>query len=424
MPEVVLVWQTSDGRLERIIVFSSLGGETLPVGEIVFQGRGRVRQSFFRYARSWFAHPERRPLSPVGLPLRRKGIQGDPHEIPLPFYDAGPDGWGKTVLQYAWPNQIFGMAEFLAAAGDQRTGDLRFGPSPEAGPQRWTPNGEPLVDLPASEQSLEDLLAAAQAVEDGRAEPGHVRLLLGSGADVGGARPKARVRRSDGTSWIAKFPAAGDPFDDPKIEAVCLELARGCGILSSECEVIQIAKRSVLLVRRFDREAGDRPLGYCSAATLLGQAATGYSTNYSYSDVAAKARAAGIEPCEQELFRRVLFNCFISNTDDHLRNHAFVRDGDGWRLSPAFDLVPHRERRLVLRPGRRLDPLPNPVLAIDAHPEFGLTRDEAERIYDQTADGLKQLSRHLDEFEVAARDRDTVSEMMPAAFNPPALRSL
>jgi serine/threonine-protein kinase HipA len=156
----------------------------------------------------------------------------------------------------------------------------------------------------------------------------------------------------------------------------------------------------------------------------LGQAATGYSTNYSYSDVAAKARAAGIEPCEQELFRRVLFNCFISNTDDHLRNHAFVRDGDGWRLSPAFDLVPHRERRLVLRPGRRLDPLPNPVLAIDAHPEFGLTRDEAERIYDQTADGLKQLSRHLDEFEVAARDRDTVSEMMPAAFNPPALRSL
>jgi serine/threonine-protein kinase HipA len=414
------VWRISNGRIDRLIVFARLGDEIHPAGEIVLQGGARVRQGFFRYARTWLDHAERRPLAPLRLPLRRTPIDGVPHEVPLPFYDAGPDGWGKAILAYAWPSQTFGMGEFLAATGDERTGDLRFGPSPEEGPQKWAPTEEPAVNLPAGTETLDELLTAARALEEGHADRHHVHLLLRSGADVGGARPKARIRHRE-RGWIAKFPALGDPFDDPRVEGACLALAHACGIDASESEWIQIERRSVLLVRRFDRGEGERPLAYCSAATLLGQAAIDYATDHSYADIAARARSSGIRPCEDELFRRLLFNCFIHNTDDHLRNHAFVLEQSEWALSPAFDLVPHLTERLVLRPGRDIAPTPDPTMALGAHPQFGLSRVRARTIYDEVATGMAALSDVLARFEVSMNDRNVLAQMMPHAFAPPAL---
>jgi serine/threonine-protein kinase HipA len=419
MLEQRAMWRISNGRLDQLIVFINKGGRSQPVGQLLFEGGARKRFSTFSYARSWFDDPDHWALAPVYLPIRRKAVSSVPFEVPLPFCDAGPDAWGKTILNHAYPNQSFGMGEYLAASSDNRTGELSFGHSPDKPPEVWRPETRGLIDLPDDSETLEDLLAAADALEDGKASRHHIQLLLRSGTDVGGARPKVRLRRADGSEWIAKFPTSADTFDDPKVEAVCLSLAQQAGIEVPAHELVTIAGKTVLLVGRFDRSATGERLGYSSAATLLGQEATGYGTNYTYVDIAAKARAAGIKPCEAELFRRLLFNCFIHNTDDHLRNHAFLRDANGWRLSPAFDLVPGRDRRLVLRPGIGIDPQPDPISAASAYKQFKLPDDEARRIYDEVSEAMQHLHVLLDAFDVGQDDRNLFSELMPSAFTPP-----
>jgi serine/threonine-protein kinase HipA len=412
------MWPTSDGgRLERLVVFVLVQGAPTPVGELVFEGR-EYGQSFFRYARSWLDNREARfALAPV-LSLRPRATNSAPHPVPLFFSDAAPDGWGKAVLRFAYPAQTWGMGEFLAAAGDDRTGELLFGPDP-SGPERFVP-GQAMIAFSEEEASLEALLEAAQAMEQGQPRRRDLDLLFRGSADIGGARPKTRLWR-EGRSWIAKFPAQGDLFDDPRLEAVCLDLAEVSGIETPNHEVISIAGRSVLLVDRFDRGPAGERYGYMSAGTLVGQSPSDYATSSSYADVAALAREKGIRPCESDLFRRLLFNCFIHNTDDHLRNHAFLRCGGEWRLSPVFDLVPARQGRLVLAPAPGVSPEPDPARAFAAHAQFRLDRSAATQIYEEVVDGLKRLPEVLDRREVTARDRATALAMMPFAANPPVL---
>jgi len=412
------MWPISeDGRLDRLVIFVESDGQPVPVGELVFEGRDRTR-SFFRYARSWLENAAgHRALAPT-LPLRAKAVLSAPHAIPLFFYDAAPDGWGKAVLSFAYPGQSWGMGEFLAAAGDDRTGELLFGPDPN-GPERFIP-GRAMIEPPGAETSLEALLDAAQAVDEGRPRQHHLDLLFRGSADVGGARPKTRLRR-EGRSWIAKFPALGDVFDDPRIEAVCLDLAAACGLETPDHDVIGVGGRSVLLVERFDRGSDGRRYGYMSAGTLLGQPPGEYATAFSYAELASTAREKGMRPCESQLFRRLLFNCFIHNTDDHLRNHAFLRREGGWGLSPVFDVVPNRQGRLVLAPAPGISPEPDPLAALGAYPHFRLDRVAAAAIYDEVTAGLAELPRALERREVTARDRDAALALMPFAVNPPGL---
>jgi serine/threonine-protein kinase HipA len=341
-----------------------------------------------------------------------------PYEVPLLFQDSAPDGWGRSVLNRTFPNQFFGMAEYLAAAGDDRTGFLRFGATPERGPEQWLPDGGQVPSLVDVAEDLDALVAAAEAVDEGQATAVQLHLLFRSSVDFGGARPKARTRKG-GESFIAKFPASGDAFDDPRMEAVCLSLARHAGIEVPQHQIVDIAGRTVLLVQRFDRTAEGFRIGYMSAGTLMGAAPADYRSDAGYADVAAKAREVGIVPCEGELFRRLLFNAFIHNTDDHLRNHAFIGTNEMWRLSPAFDLVPNRQSHMVLRPAYGFDPAPDPIAALDAHAAFRMERRDAGEIYDAVAAAMSSLRDCLDLYRVGARDRETAAAMMPFAFNPP-----
>lgn len=185
------MWRISeDGRVDRLVVYLTVDGQPVPVGAITVEGKGHVRQSSFAYARSWL---ERGVAISPALPLRSRAVVSAPHELPLPFYDAAPEGWGRNVLTAAFPRQVFGMAEFLAAAGDERTGDLRFGPTPDSGPMQWVPQDDPRFTLPDEAQTLQDLLDAAEAVDAGEATLTHLRRLFRSSADTGGARPKARL---------------------------------------------------------------------------------------------------------------------------------------------------------------------------------------------------------------------------------------
>lgn len=410
-------WQISNSRIDRLIVFAELDGALAPAGELVFQGTQK-RIGTFHYARSWIENSNP-PLAPVDLPVRRSALPGSPAEAPLAFYDAAPDGWGTSILQRAFPLQQFGLAEKLAATGDDRIGALSFGFSPKA-PSQWLP-GTPELKLATGNESYEELVLAAIAADNDSADSTQLRALFRSSADIGGARPKARVRYAD-KEWIAKVPALGDGFDEPRIEAFCLAFAREADVDVPEFFVRPIANRSVLFVERFDRRNGRR-LGYSSVATLLRQPYDQYRSDASYASIAAAARRAGIVPCEKDLFRRMLVNSFVNNTDDHLRNHAFLFDAGRWKLSPAFDIVVQKKLESVLRaaPGRQL--VNDPVERFESYEAFGLERQDAEGIYADVVDACAQIGALLDKTEVTEQDRATIRPLIAHALSPPSLVS-
>lgn len=334
------MWRTSKyNRIEEMHVFRSGQRGNMPIGLLVFEGGSSRRFGRFAYSSDYLAAEGRRPIDPIGLPLGNKWRPAAPGEVHLAFHDAGPDGWGKGILTQAFPELELGMPEFLALGGLWRTGDLAFGSTPEA-PETWTLRTEAALRLAQSEDDLEDLLVAAENYEGGEASTHQLAQLLMHSSDVGGARPKARIRILD-KEWIAKFAAWDDRFDNPRAEAVCLDFAEAAGLRVPDRELRVVNGRSVLLVSRCDRSSNGACLSYLSAGTLLGEPAYGYATNKIYLDIAAAAHRIGVPDPEREMFRRLLVNAYLRNTDDHLRNHAFIKDGTGWRLSPVFDVVAH-----------------------------------------------------------------------------------
>lgn len=398
-------WRTDrSGGLAGMHVYADLDGVPALAGVLTLEGRG-IRLGTFRYDRSWLARPGAAALAPTGLPLRTKATQSVlPNELPLPLYDASPDGWGKAILSMAYPDVPMAAPEFIAAAGGDRIGHLQFGPGPD-GPAVWIPSPA-LLDLPHEEDDLEALADAADAVEAGVATASHLARLLDSAADIGGARPKARIA-VDGEPWIAKMRAHGDAFDHQRVEAACLSVAREAGIEAPDHRVVEVAGRSVLLVKRFDRQ-GRRRLPYSSAATVLGYPPGTYRPEgASYADLAITARRVGIADCSKALFDRMLLNCFLNNTDDHLYNHAFVDDGAGWRLSPVFDVVPQAGRALVLRPARGFSAEADPVAAMAAHGKFGLGREDAAESFERVRAAAARFPEWLDLHGVSDADRTT-----------------
>ncbi|MGK7871358.1 type II toxin-antitoxin system HipA family toxin [Falsiroseomonas sp. E2-1-a20] len=402
-----MAWPTSE-RIEKLVVFGpDANGEVHPAGLLTFEGQD-MRQSRFRYARTWVENgATRRDLFPTGLRMISKSTVSTPHNVPLPFYDAGPDGWGKAVMDRAYPDRKMDMAEYLALAGDERSGELSFGPD-ESGPSRWLPD-KPLVELTDGEQDLEALAEAAERFEEGQPADRHVMLLLRDSAAIGGARPKGTFR-SEGCSWLVKLPAYGDRFNDPRIEMVCLELAERCGIEVPRRRLVEAGRFTMLLVERFDRQGAKR-LGYMSAGTLMGVAPWAYNqTQVTYADIAAKGRGAGIRPPASELFRRMLYNRAINNADDHLRNHGFIRVDGKWRLSPAFDMVPSPLLRSTLAPAKGVSPALDGSLPVLCCSAFGLTMDEGRAISEEVEAGLAGMRELLDEHRASDQDRAVLAQ--------------
>ncbi|MCJ2026977.1 type II toxin-antitoxin system HipA family toxin [Methylobacterium sp. J-067] len=409
------MWQTSrTGRLDYLVVYRWRGDGYGPVGDLTFEGSGPRRNGRFRYASSYLGQDGAKAIDPVGLPLVRKSYAAAPEEVPLAFHDAGPDGWGKEILTRAFPTSVLSMPEYLALGGLGRTGDLAFGPTPTSGPVTWTPPEAPLVDLPDESDDLGALMDAAAAVEAGDAEGHHFKLLFRN-SDVGGARPKARIR-SEGRQWIAKFPTSMDKFDDPRVEAACLDVAEAAGFPVPRRKIVVAGRRAALFVERFDRDEGieGRPYAYLSAATLLKQASASYATARTYTDIAAVAQAIGVKNAAASVFGRLLLNAYLHNTDDHLRNHAFLDRGDGWTLSPVFDLVPHPDRaRHVPAPAPGMSPAWDVEAAMRAHTAFRLDAGEAQAIRERILQAARRLGEFMDAREVPPKDRRYLKDAFP-----------
>jgi serine/threonine-protein kinase HipA len=332
---------------QPIEVDVQIAGRDVPAGRLWAHSHGRRESATFSYRDDYLQRAESYELDP-GLPLQAGQHQtAVGHPLFGAMSDAAPDGWGRRLVRRAEAQrardagtQQRGLTEvdfLLGARDDLRQGALRF--RGRDSKQYLAVDAEGVPHL----IRLARLLNAAEELE--RDEPSNedLRLLLHGGSSLGGARPKAHVLDTAGHLAIAKFPSPQvDEWDVIRWEAVALTLAGNAGITVPAHELHVIDDRPVLVVRRFDRNAGER-IGYVSAMTML-QAKDGQHASYLEIGQALEERSSNAETDLRELWRRIVFTILISNTDDHLRNHGFLRDSTaGWSLSPAFDLNPNPE---------------------------------------------------------------------------------
>ncbi|QDQ26981.1 type II toxin-antitoxin system HipA family toxin [Chitinimonas arctica] len=269
------------------------------------------------------------------------------------FLDSAPDRWGRVLMERLEASRarkegraISNLQEmdFLLRVNDEtRQGALRF----RRVNGQYLDTGECSIPLVTQ---LAELQATCAKIESEGVEqlPEFEKLLaqlVAPGSSLGGARPKANFRERDLSLWIAKFPAKNDRYDVGAWEFVTHRLAHKAGIWVPPSYIAQFASNyRTFCVKRFDREGDSRRM-YASAMTLLekqdGEAA-------SYLEMAQFIHEQGatgtIAADLAQLFRRVVFNVMVRNTDDHLRNHGFVRAANGWRLSKAFDMNPNRAK--------------------------------------------------------------------------------
>ncbi|MBX9696270.1 MAG: HipA domain-containing protein, partial [Cyanobacteria bacterium] len=281
-----------------------------------------------------------------------------------------------------------------------RQGSIRFKEAPDgaflaSGDRSTVP---PLI-------KLGELLNAAMRIADDHDDDNDLRLILAPGSSLGGARAKASVLDLDGQLSIAKFPQSDDPFPIMQWEATALDLAARAGITVPQWRLEQVAGRTALLLRRFDR-AGETRIPFLSAMSMLG--ATD-NEQHSYLEILDAIRQYGSQPeqdCAQ-LWRRIVFNIMISNTDDHLRNHGFLYDGVGWRLSPAYDMNPTpidvRSRNLSLAIDEE-DDTASLNLALSIAAQAGIKSAQAKIIAEEVQTAVRGWRECASTQDLNARD--------------------
>jgi len=271
------------------------------------------------------------------------------------FLDSMPDTWGKTLMkrreaQDARADErkaktLYEIDYLLGVYDESRMGALRFKTDPD-GPfldnddQNPTPPWSSLGDLQEAVRHLEN---------DSESETIRkwIAVLIAPGSSLGGARPKANILGKDNDLWIAKFPSKTDTVDKAAWEFLTYKLAIACGIEMAESKIEQISGVfHTFLTKRFDREDGNR-IHFASAMTMTWNTEDSLKTKSpSYLDIVDVIINYGtdVEENLHQLWRRIVFNIAVSNTDDHLRNHGFILSEKGWRLSPAYDLNPSIEK--------------------------------------------------------------------------------
>jgi len=310
-------------------------GTTLSVGEIVAgdpEANGAIPGQF-RYDQDYLNHSHAFALDPFHLPLVKTVIDADRPQAGVHgvFEDSLPDDWGRRIMvrRFKLARTEQRVPQFLQLLGGDGLGALSYCDNPPDKRQNETgvENLERLTDL------------AVRFEKDNSLQDDALTLLFEAGSSPGGARPKALLGKNE-TQYIVKFPSFRDQFDVVGLEAATMALARTAGIDTAPCEIFTCGQKRVLLVERFDitPEGGRKHLA--SMQTLTG--AEGFY-HLGYSDLVQVIRKISFRPAEDlnMLFRQMLFNVMIGNTDDHLKNFCMYHDQEGWRLSPAFDLLPN-----------------------------------------------------------------------------------
>lgn len=252
--------------------------------------------------------------------------------------DARPDRWGERVIRLIDKPPRLSLLEYLYFAGDERFGALGVSISAD----KYLP--QPSSPLPRL-VDLEEIREVVRRVEANEPVPESKRRLIAPGATLGGARPKALIEIA-GRQWVVKFAELGDSTDAPLIEHATLTLAAEAGIRVAETQAVQLRNGHAVTVLRFDRAAENgkaRRVHAQSAHVAL--RAEGNSPGYPELAQLLRRRGpveGGVAKAQmRELFRRMVFNILMDNTDDHEKNHVVLMDdAHNLLLSPAFDVLP------------------------------------------------------------------------------------
>ncbi len=423
----------------RLMAFAHIATDWAPCGQLMLtEESGQLLASSFAYGLNYLKRSDALEVDPVSLGLAdREAIRGK-RLLPiagLSFFggirDAAPDSWGRRVIEAKLkvPANSLPESQYLLHAGSERVGalDIRqeIHDGPTAGAGGW--------------HTLAHLVEAAERIEAGLPIPAHLEAIFMDGTALGGARPKASVRDEAGVLWLAKFASQQDPFDVPAIECAALQLAAHAGLNVPPVRTMMLGNRRIMLIRRFDRywlapdtlpdpdgdllAAGpgggrvEHRLGFVSGLTMVACDETESRTK-SYADLAGAVRRychpSVIRQDNEELFKRMVFNIFVSNDDDHLRNHGFVWDHrlPGWRLSPLYDVLPRaslateRFLHLGVGPQGRLATLDN---AFAAHAGFTLSRETACRLIGEVWRVVRQWRVYFDQAEVPEQEQAKVA---------------
>ena len=306
-------------------------GKRQKVGELsVFSNHGKTSYQFV-YAEEWVRNGFQ--LDPR-LPLTASQIT---HSAVLPgaFQDISPDRWGRMIQQRAHRSGMSEVDSMLCVSDRMRMGALHL--SLSGNPETFVSEYVGCPEL----VHLRDLEEASLRVEKGLETAQDLELLLGPGSSLGGAHPKATVQDGEHL-FLAKFQSGMDAGRTRSWEATMLDLAQMAGIPAAEHRLLnKDSERPILLLSRFDRMETKR-IPFASAMTLAGAQDDEEFSYALLSDIVSRCSAQPYrDNCD--LWRRMVFNAVAGNTDDHLRNHGFLRTRQGWVLSPVYDLNPSVE---------------------------------------------------------------------------------
>ena len=402
---------------KEVIVSISLGGENVRVGKLWFNVRGGRESATFEYDKKWLDHPERFSLEPAlnlteGAFHTKQGIN-----IFGAIGDSAPDRWGRVLMRRAeanrarsqntLPSTLFEIDYLLGVSDEARQGALRFSTSQDENvflAQKQKTSIPPLIDLP-------NLLSAAERFIEDNESAADLKLLLAPGSSLGGARPKASVRDKDGSLAIAKFSRKDDEFNVVIWETVALTLAKKAGIKVPLYRLETILEKPVLIIKRFDRKDKER-IPFLSAMSMISALE---NEQHSYLEIAYALAQNGAAPKEDmaELWRRIVFTIMISNTDDHLRNHAFTYERyKGWRLSPAYDLNPtpiEIKPRILTTAIDFYDTSASLETALSVIKEFRLKKEDALQIIKEVRSAVVQWREVASGYGLSKRECDTMA---------------
>ena len=385
------------------------------------QGKGRKSFSF-EYDKEWLKSnqsflldPDIQYFSGPQFPVLKEnfGI----------FLDSMPDTWGRTLLKRRTqssaktegntPKKLYELDFLLGVYDESRMGALRF---------KLDPNGDFLdnsKDCPtppwASVVQLQHAVNIIERDEDNDNVQKWLAQLIAPGSSLGGARPKANILDEHKQLWIAKFPSKNDTVDKAAWEYVGYQLAIKAGINMSESKISKVlGNYHTFFTKRFDRQKNER-IHFASAMTLTGNNEEILrNSTASYLDIAEVIQqyGANVKQDLAQLWKRIIFNVLISNTDDHLRNHGFILCEKGWLLSPAYDINPSVDKNGL---SLNID-LDNNDLDIELVKSVGayfrLNLSEMDKIIEEVNFAVKQWRDIANEIGISRAEQ----ELMSVAF--------
>ncbi len=405
------------------------------LAEPVFMGTlyvtpSRGKEIFsFEYDSAWLKSPHALDLDPnLGL-FSGPQYARDDHDNFGMFLDSSPDRWGRLLMrrreaQLARQEKrearpLLESDYMLGVYDGHRMGALRFRMS-EGGP--FLDNNSDMASPPWAR--LRDLEYASLQLERDDAEEDKdylawLKMLIAPGGSLGGARPKAGIVDEAGHPWIAKFPSRADDNNVGGWEYLVYQLAVKAGIDTAESKAQRFSGQyDTFMTKRFDRIGSGERIHFASAMTLLGKKdGDGGETGVSYLDIGNFIIRNGAQVTKdlEQLWRRIVFNVCISNTDDHLRNHGFLLQDKGWVLSPAFDINPSATGNGLTLNISQDDNAQDLGLVRSVAPAFRIGEGRAEEIISEVTESVRSWPELAKEIKLPSREINVMKNAFRAS---------